>query len=72
MAHPIVPQPRTAGRSLLKSAVFGSVAAIAAPYVKGSYAAGSLALGVWIIGCRATTTHSRRSATNGELKTMSR
>ncbi len=34
-------------RSLLKSAALGSVAALAAPYVKDSYAAGSLALGVW-------------------------
>ncbi len=34
-------------RSLLKSAALGSVAAIAAPYVKDSYAAGTLALGVW-------------------------
>src|SRR5271165_5385329 len=34
-------------RSLLKSAALGSVAAIAAPYVKSTYAAGSLALGVW-------------------------
>ena len=33
MAHPIFPQPQTTRRSLLKSAVFGSVAAIAAPYV---------------------------------------
>ena len=47
MAHPAFPQPQTTRRSLLKSAVFGSVAAIAAPYVKDSYAAGSLALGVW-------------------------
>ena len=47
MAHPNFPQPQTTRRSLLKSAVFGSVAAIAAPYVKDSYAAGSLALGVW-------------------------
>src|SRR6202040_4311268 len=34
-------------RSLLSSALVGSVAALAAPYVKDSYAAGSLALGVW-------------------------
>ena len=47
MAHPIFPRPQTIRRSLLKSAVFGSVVAIAAPYVKDSYAAGSLALGVW-------------------------
>src|ERR1700751_40434 len=47
MAHPTFAQPRTTRRSLLKSAIFGSVAAIATPYVKDSYAAGSLALGVW-------------------------
>ena len=47
MAHPTFARPRTTRRSLLKSAVFGSVAAIAAPYVKDSHAAGSLALGVW-------------------------
>jgi hypothetical protein len=47
MAHPTLPRLRTTRRYLLKSAVFGSVAAIAAPYVRGSYAAGSLALGVW-------------------------
>ena len=47
MAHPIFPRQQTTRRSLLKSAVFGPVAAIAAPYVKDSYAAGSLALGVW-------------------------
>ncbi len=34
-------------RSVLKSAVLGSVAALVAPYVKGSFAAGTLALGVW-------------------------
>ncbi len=34
-------------RNMLKSAALGSVAAIAAPYVKDSYAAGSLSLGVW-------------------------
>ena len=47
MAHPTFARPRTTRRSLLKSAVFGSVAAIAVPYVKDSIAAGSLALGVW-------------------------
>ncbi len=47
MAHPSFPPPRTTRRSLLTSAVFGSIAAIAAPYVKDSYAAGSLTLGVW-------------------------
>ena len=34
-------------RELLKSAALGSAAAIAAPYVKDSYAAGTLSLGVW-------------------------
>src|SRR5271156_3644304 len=34
-------------RNILKSAALGSVAALAAPYVKDSFAAGSLALGVW-------------------------
>ena len=47
MAHPIFSRPQTTRRSFLTSAVLGSVAAIAAPYVKDSYAAGSLALGVW-------------------------
>src|SRR6202043_391104 len=34
-------------RNILKSAALGSVAAIAAPYVRDSSAAGSLSLGVW-------------------------
>ena len=38
---------RPTRRNILKSAALGSVAAIAAPYVKDSYAAGSLSLGVW-------------------------
>jgi hypothetical protein len=38
---------RASRRSVLKSAALGSVAALAAPYVKGSYAAGTLALGIW-------------------------
>ena len=37
----------TTRRSVLKNAALGSVAAIAAPYVHGAYAAGSLSLGVW-------------------------
>src|ERR1700734_587976 len=41
---PLNPPPR---RNILKSAALGSVAAIAAPYVRDSYAAGSLSLGVW-------------------------
>jgi hypothetical protein len=47
MAHPTFPRPRTTRRSLLTSAMLGSIAAMAAPFVKDSYAAGSLALGVW-------------------------
>ena len=47
MAHPAFPRPHTSRRGFLTSAVFGSLAAIAAPYVKDSSAAGSLALGVW-------------------------
>src|SRR5271165_4242370 len=46
-------------RSLLKSAALGSVATLAAPYVKDSFAAGSLALGVWdhwVPGANATLT----------------
>ena len=46
-------------RSLLKSAALGSAAAFAAPYVKTSYAAGSLSLGVWdhwVPGANATLT----------------
>src|SRR5204862_6122849 len=38
---------RPTRRQVLKSAALGSAAAIAAPYVKGAYAAGSLSLGVW-------------------------
>jgi hypothetical protein len=38
---------RPSRRNLLKSAALGSVAAIAAPYVRDSYAAGSLSLGLW-------------------------
>jgi len=34
-------------RSVLKTAALGSAAAIAAPYVKTAYAAGTLSLGVW-------------------------
>src|ERR1700722_1559387 len=46
----LMPQPRLTSpprRNILKSAALGSVAAIAAPYVRDSYAAGSLSLGVW-------------------------
>ena len=34
-------------RSVLKSAMLGSVAAIAAPYVKDTYAAGTVSIGAW-------------------------
>src|SRR5262249_33816501 len=34
-------------RNVLKSAALGSVAAVAAPYVHGAYAAGTLTLGCW-------------------------
>ena len=34
-------------RNVLKSAALGSAAALAAPYVRGAYAAGTLSLGVW-------------------------
>jgi hypothetical protein len=46
-------------RSMLKSAALGSAAAFAAPYVKSSYAAGTLSLGVWdhwVPGANATLT----------------
>ena len=42
-----IAQSRPTRRSLLKSAALGSAAALAAPYVKDSYAAGTLTLGVW-------------------------
>src|SRR5579863_6247455 len=38
---------RPTRRNLLKSAALGSAAAVAAPYVKTAYAAGTLSLGVW-------------------------
>ena len=47
MVHPTFSRPHITRRSLLSSALVGSVAALAAPYVKDSYAAGNLALGVW-------------------------
>src|SRR5271156_5850016 len=43
----LLAQSRPTRRSLLTSAAFGSAAAVAAPYVKTSYAAGTLSLGVW-------------------------
>ena len=47
MVHPTFSRPHITRRGLLSSALVGSVAVLAAPYVKDSYAAGSLALGVW-------------------------
>jgi hypothetical protein len=47
MTRPAFARLTTTRRSVVKSAVLGSVAALAAPYVKHSYAAGTLALGVW-------------------------
>ena len=47
MTHSAFTRPHPTRRSVLKSAALGSVATIAAPYVKDSYAAGTLALGVW-------------------------
>ena len=42
-----VSQSKVSRRNLLRPAALGSAAVIAAPYVKGAYAAGSLSLGVW-------------------------
>src|SRR5271154_308542 len=55
----LLAQSRPTRRSLLTSAALGSAAAVAAPYVRDSYAAGSLALGVWdhwVPGANATLT----------------
>jgi ABC-type glycerol-3-phosphate transport system substrate-binding protein len=43
----LLARSRPTRRQVMKSAALGSAAAIAAPFVKGVYAAGSLALGVW-------------------------
>src|SRR5215831_19450276 len=43
----LLARTRPTRREIIKSAALGSAAAIAAPYVKGVYAAGSLSLGVW-------------------------
>jgi ABC-type glycerol-3-phosphate transport system substrate-binding protein len=45
MAHPPVVRQHPTRRSVLKAAALGSVAAIAAPHVKGAHAAGTLAFG---------------------------
>ena len=47
MTHSAFERPYPTRRSVLKSAALGSIATVAAPYVKDSYAAGTLALGVW-------------------------
>ena len=48
MTHPrLTTHSRPTRRTVLKTAALGSVAAIAAPYVKDSYAAGTLTLGCW-------------------------
>jgi hypothetical protein len=46
-AEEAMAQSKFTRRSILKSAALGSAAAIAAPYVHGAYAAGSLSLGCW-------------------------
>jgi hypothetical protein len=45
MTHLSVTRQRSTRRSVLKSAALGTIATIVAPYVKGTYAAGTLTLG---------------------------
>jgi hypothetical protein len=47
MTRSALPRPRPTRRNVLKTAALGSVAAVAAPYVRTSYAAGTLTLGCW-------------------------
>src|ERR1700740_2650353 len=47
MTHSALPRRRSTRRHVLKTAALGSVAALAAPYVRTSYAAGTLTLGCW-------------------------
>jgi hypothetical protein len=47
MAHSPLAGSRPTRRSVLKSVALGSAAAIAAPHVRHSYAAGTLTMGVW-------------------------
>jgi len=47
MTHSATPRARPTRRKVLKTAALGSVAALAAPYVRTSYAAGTLTLGCW-------------------------
>ena len=49
MAHLPVARQHPTRRSVLKSAALGSVAAVASPHVKGTYAAGTLTFGA--VGC---------------------
>lgn len=43
----LVTRSRPTRRAVLKAAALGSAAAIAAPYVKSTYAAGTLSIGAW-------------------------
>jgi len=47
MTHPVSPYARPTRRKVLKTAALGSVATLAMPYVRTSYAAGTLTLGCW-------------------------
>jgi hypothetical protein len=47
MTHSTWPRVRPSRRNVLKAAALGSAAAFAAPYVRTSYAAGTLTLGCW-------------------------
>ncbi|HEV2097950.1 MAG TPA: extracellular solute-binding protein, partial [Stellaceae bacterium] len=47
MTHSALPRRRPTRRHVLKTAALGSAAALAAPYVRTSYAAGTLTLGCW-------------------------
>ena len=53
MTHLSVTRQHSTRRSVLKSAALGTIATIVAPYVKGTYAAGTLTLGTvdhWVPG----------------------
>src|ERR1051326_4272891 len=47
MTHSVSPHARPTRRKVLKTAALGSVATLAMPYVRTSYAAGTLTLGCW-------------------------
>ena len=57
MAHLPVARQHPTRRSVLKSAALGSVAAVASPHVKGTYAAGTLTFGA--VGCGSSLRASR-------------